>query len=428
MMSAMTASFSPQTPAERLALLLTLSQAFNSSLDPNEILNRVMDEVIAATRAERGFVMLREGDGKLVFKTARGIDQQTIQEPRFQISMSVVERVASEGEPVLTSDAQSDARFSMRHSVLNLGLRSILCVPLILKDKIIGVVYVDNRLQAGIFTRSDLELLTAIASSAAIALENARLYQVAVEKGRMERELQVAHEVQASFLPRHTPSFPEWDFAARWLPAREVAGDYYDFIVQDDGKIGLVIADVADKGLPAALYMALTRSIIRATTLGVQSPVEAICRANRLMCEGGDSPSMFVTLFYGLLDPQTGTLVYVNAGHNPPALYRVDLEPPGIQELERTGMLLGVEIDSEYTQHTITMLPGDVLLLYTDGLTEAFDANDHQYGSEQLVSDFISNVNLNASELADRLIESVHSFTGYTAPSDDITMVVVQRK
>ncbi|MGH2522866.1 MAG: PP2C family protein-serine/threonine phosphatase, partial [Anaerolineales bacterium] len=302
---------------DRLALLYRVSQTFNSSLDLAEVLNRVMDEVIAATRAERGFLMLRDAEGRLAFRAARGLNQQTLEAPEFQISRGLVERVAHEGQPVLTSDAQSDARFSLRQSVMSLGLRSILCVPLKVKDAILGVVYVDNRLQAGLFTEADLDLLNAIAASAAIAIENARLYQLAVEKGRLERELQLAREVQASLLPRAIPNIPGWEFAARWQPAREVAGDYYDFISGDPASLGLVIADVTDKGMPAALFMALTRSIVRASALQAITPAEGITQANRLICADATN-SMFVTLLYACLRPATGELAYVNAGHNPP--------------------------------------------------------------------------------------------------------------
>jgi len=148
-------------------------------------------------------------------------------------------------------------------------------VPLQLKGATRGVIYADNRLQAGIFTQADLELLSAIASSAAIAIENARLYQVAVEKGRMERELQVAREVQTSLIPRRTPDVDGWDFAARWKPALEVSGDFYDFIPAD-GRLGIVIADVSDKGMPAALFMALSRSIVRASVTPLHPPADAI--------------------------------------------------------------------------------------------------------------------------------------------------------
>jgi signal transduction histidine kinase len=168
----------PSPPSgERLDLLYRLSQTFSSSLDLDQVLNRVMDEVIAATGAERGFVMLRESDGRLRFRAARGIDRETIDHPEFQISRSVVEWVADEGQPILTRDAQTDDQFGVRQSVRTLGLRSIMCVPLRIKDQVSGVMYVDNRVQAGLFLPADLDLLAAIASSAAIAIENARLHQ-----------------------------------------------------------------------------------------------------------------------------------------------------------------------------------------------------------------------------------------------------------
>ena len=209
-----------QPEGERLALVYGLSQVFSSTLDLDQVLNRVIDEVLAAVHGERGFIMLREPGGLLSFRVARGLDQQAIDSPQFQVSRGVVEQVASEGRPLLTSDAQADDRFRLRRSVMDLGLRSIMCVPLALRNRVTGAVYVDNRLRAGIFRQADLDLLTAIASSAAIAIENARLYQVAVEKGRMERELQVARELQAGLLPGNPPSVSGWEVAARWLPAR----------------------------------------------------------------------------------------------------------------------------------------------------------------------------------------------------------------
>ena len=299
----MTNNDSTQLSSHRLSLLYRLSQAFSSSLDLDDVLNRVMDEVIAATRAERGFLMLHDEQGELVFRVARGMDHQTVEAHEFEVSRGVVELAAREGQPQLTSDAQSDEWLGGRASVLSLGLRSVLCVPLQVKGTILGVVYVDNRLQAGIFTQDDLELLNAIASSAAIAIENARLYQVAVEKGRMERELQVAREVQAALIPRHTPNIEGWEFAARWTPAREVSGDFYDFVSKGQ-ELGIVIADVSDKGMPAALFMALSRSFVRASVTSTSMPADAIDHANHLIC-ADSTDGMFITLFYAQLDPDT---------------------------------------------------------------------------------------------------------------------------
>jgi sigma-B regulation protein RsbU (phosphoserine phosphatase) len=412
-----------QSSSDRLALLYRLSQTFNSSLDLDEVLNLVMDEIVAVTRAERGFVTLREADGSLVFRVARGMDQKTIDDPQFQISRSVVERVAQKGQPILTSDAQRDDRFSTRHSVVILGLRSILCVPLKIKEQLLGVVYVDNRLQTDIFTEADLELLTAIASSAAVAIENARLYQVAVEKGRMERELQMAHEVQASLLPRETPQVPGWEFAARWQPAREVAGDYYDFIPLDEGRLGLVIADVSDKGMPAALFMALTRSMVRASVGSTPSPADDIAQANRLICADATG-GMFVTLFYALLNPATRELTYVNAGHNPPLLYRVDENH--LTKLLRTGMALGVLEESCFEQQTLHLNPGDFVLLYTDGVTDATDTQMQDFGMARLEHVVLDHQHGPAPDILTALERAIDGFAGSAAPFDDMAIAVIK--
>jgi len=296
-------------------------------------------------------------------------------------------------------------------------------VPLKIKEEVSGVVYVDNRLKIGVFTQADLELLSALGSSAAIAIENARLYQVAVEKGRMERELQVAREVQASFLPRETPQVTGWEFVARWQPAREVAGDYYDFIPLDGGQLGLVIADVSDKGMPAALFMALTRSIVRASVGRAPSPTDGIAHANRLICVDS-TRGMFVTLFYALLDPTIGEMTYVNAGHNPPLLCRADQDQ--LTQLARTGMALGVVEDTPFEQHTLRLNPGDFIVLYTDGVTDATDAHLQDFGMERLRRVILEHRHAPAADVMAALEQAIGDFAGSTAPFDDMAMVVIK--
>jgi sigma-B regulation protein RsbU (phosphoserine phosphatase) len=413
-----------QLPGERLELLYHLSQTFNASLDLAEVLNRVMDEVIAALKAERGFLMLVDPDGELHFRTARGLDQQSIDQPEFQISRGVVEQVARDGKPVLTSDAQLDSRFSARQSVVSLGLRSILCAPLIHQEQIAGVIYVDNRLMSGIFTEADLDLLAAIASNAAIAIENARLYEIAVEKGRMERELQMARQVQASLLPAETPQIAGWEFATLWQPAREVAGDYYDFISGLQDGIGLVIGDVTDKGMPASLFMVFARSAVRSSLDGTDRPAEAITRANRLICSDS-TQGLFVTLMFCYLNPADGQVTYVNAGHNPALLLRA--AGGELQHLERTGIPLGIDPDEGYGQECVTLAPGDTLLLYTDGVTEAMNPQGEEFGQGELEALVKAAGGGSAAELVASLKSALARFSGPTAPSDDITMLAVRR-
>jgi sigma-B regulation protein RsbU (phosphoserine phosphatase) len=409
---------------DRLATLYRISQTFNSSLDLEEVLNRVMDEVIQITQGERGFLMLCESGGKMSFKAARGLDQQTITSPEFQVSRGVVERVANEGRSILTSDAQTDEWLSTRESVRALNLRAVLAVPIQLKNECKGVIYVDNRIQTGIFRPADIELLEGIASSAAIAIENARLYQVAVEKGRLEREIQLARDVQSNLIPRTTPQISGWDFAALWHPARQVSGDFFDFIPLQQGMFGIVIADVTDKGMPAALFMAHARSVIRASVIGLFPPAEGIALANHLICTD-PTEGMFVSLFYAQLDPEKSELIYVNGGHNPPLYYRSASND--LIELPRTGYPLGIEDESDYGQGLIQLQKGDVLLMYTDGATEAMNEAYDLFGKDRLCKVLLEHKSAGTEEIQSSINNAISKFIGSTEPSDDVTLVVVKK-
>jgi sigma-B regulation protein RsbU (phosphoserine phosphatase) len=421
----MTAPKAPQPSGERLELLYRLSQAFNSTLDLDKVLNRVMDEVIATMHAERGFVMLVDSDGKTTFRAARGLEQKTLEDPQFQVSCSVIEKVLQEGQPILTSDAMSDERFNMRKSIMAMGLRAILCVPLKNKDEILGAIYVDNRLRAGIFQRDDLSMLASIADSAAIAIENARLYRLAIEQGRLERELQMARKVQSGLLPHDLPQFSGWQFAARWQPAREVGGDYYDFISLRNQCLGVLIADVTDKGMPAALFMAATRNFVRTSADSSSSPVECMTRVNRLLHAESDD-TMYASMFYAALDLATGELTYVNAGHNPP-LYLSAAADKAI-ELEHTGMWLGVDENSKFEQRAINLQPGDLLLLYTDGVTDALNAAGEEFGLDRVRQILYQQRNASAETISEVFIQTLAAFTVNSAPFDDITIVVIKRQ
>lgn len=413
-----------QPSGDRLAMLYRISQTLISTLDLREVLNRVMDEVIAVTRAERGFLMLRGQDGSLAFRAARGIEQQTIEEPEFQVSRGIVERVAVEGKPLLTSDAQLDPLLGGRASVRLIGLRAVMCVPLVLKGTIQGVVYVDSRLQSGVFSSEDLELLAGIASSAAIAIDNARLYQVAVEKGRMERELQMAREVQASLIPQSAPRVPGWEFAGWWQPAREVSGDFYDFVPFGDGHTGLVIGDVTDKGMPAALFMAHARSIVRACAGAASDALSAVRAANATLC-AETTNGMFVTLCLAHLEPASGRLAYVNAGHNPPLHW--DHDRKALQPFARPGLPLAIEASAAYAEGVAEIEPGDLVILYTDGVTDATNSGGELFGLDRLQSVVARYADASAEEVREKLRSAMAEFIGPAAPYDDVTFLIARR-
>jgi phosphoserine phosphatase RsbU/P len=416
-------------PSDRLELLYQLAQTFNSSLDLDQVLNRVMDEVIATMNAERGFVMLYDENSVLTCRVARNISRESIEDKGFRGSRSMVEKSAREGIPILAGDAQTDDRFSGMQSVQMFGLRSVLCVPLKVKEQKLGAIFVDNRMQKSVFTHSDQNLLEAIASSAAIAIENARLYALAVEKGRLEREFQMAREVQRRLLPDHLPEVPGWEFSARWTPARQVAGDFYDFFPltgrpSSPMDLGVLVADVTDKGMPAALFMALTRTTLRASLTAASTPKEGIAQANRLIT--ADSPqSMFVTVFFLRLSPSSSQITYVNCGHNPPIFYRSASQ--SLEYLTRTGMVLGIDESTLFQEVSVELKTGDSLLLYTDGVTDAMNSSGESFGTERLEEVFRSSQDQNPTDILSAIEGALSQFTGDIHPFDDITLVLLRR-
>ncbi|MBI5876929.1 MAG: SpoIIE family protein phosphatase [Chloroflexi bacterium] len=572
------------------ALIYRVSQILSLTPDPDAVLERVMDEVIAATRAERGFLILRDDTGRATFHAARGLDHRTIESPEFQVSRTILNGVLDTGAPRLTADAQGDGATAASDSASKLHLRSVLCAPLQSGGRTVGAIYVDNRLKSGAFgpqdldllgalahqaaialdnarmfrdvntrlqslrlihdinadltstlnlnrvliasleriqqvlgteagsilmlegdelvfkvavgeasdrlnpfripkghglagwvvenargvvindvqhdprfysnvdagtgfiTRelmaaplimngrvtgvvevfnkpggfsdADLDLLSTIGSSAAIAIENARLYEVAVEKGRLERELQVAHEVQANLIPRETPRVPGWSFAAQWQSALEMSGDYYDFVSDDPARVGVVLGDVADKGMAAALFMALTRSTMRASAAGSASPALALARTNRLVA-ADSANGMFVTLCYAQIEPASGALRIANAGHPAPILYRA--ASGDVVELTRHGIALGVIDDAEYVEESATMQSGDILLIYTDGVTDALNARGEDFGHDRLLETVRDFCRRTPADLHAKLSSTLKQFVGATPPADDMTFVIVRR-
>ena len=409
-----------EQPIDQLdvTLLIRITQAFNSSLELDVVLNRVMDEVIEATGAERGFVMLQSPIGGFEIRTARGLDHTTIEAPELEVSRSIVERVVETGEAVMWSTLDGSTK-----SLKAIGALCLLCVPLMYHGELKGVIYVDSRLTVQVFGPPHKALMSAIADIAVIALENARLFEEMVEKERMKRELEVAQEVQRNLLPNGTPHFPGWEFATFWQPAREVSGDFFDFILLDGEHLGLVIADVSDKGMPAALFMAMSRSVVRNTVSLQGEPAESITRANHLICEDAAN-GMFVSLAYAEIDTE-GHVIMVNAGHNAPLLLRA--EAADIETLHRTGMVLGLFDTETFEQRIISMQSGDILIMYTDGVTEATNSSDHEFGLDRLLEVVHKYRTQPLRDIVRVLRAELEAFTDARPPFDDITLLMARR-
>lgn len=414
-------------------LMYRVSETVGALLDVEKIPQLVLEESRRVIRANSGVVLLSPADGSSEWeiKATDCTDSQA----------TTLKEIAQKA----LGDAWQSERPAIVTELPTQSLRAILWAPLKGKTNVLGAIVLSRAHDQPVFTASDEKLLMALASQAAISVENARLHREVLEKERLEKELELARDVQASLIPSQTPSIPGWDFAAYWQPAREVSGDFYDFIsnvglgnlTKGDPPLalgadssqglplhGIVIADVSDKGMHAALFMALTRSIVRASATAGLSPADGLTQTNRLLCVDSVN-GMFVTLFYSQLDPQKSELTYVNAGHNPPLHYHA--KEKMLAELTATGIMLGFDDSRRLEQRSVKLEPDDFVLFYTDGVTEAMNEQNDQYGEERLRDLIHAKSSASASDMLSALRDSLAGFVGDRAQSDDITIVIAKR-
>ncbi len=299
----------------------------------------------------------------------------------------------------------------------------LFAVPIAVKDALYGVMLIEEAAGGLRFRSRRLEIINGIAQQAALAIQNDVLQREMVVRERLETEVQLARQIQKTFLPESLPQIEGWEFAARWKTARQVGGDFYDVFDLPNNRIGLFIADVADKGVPAALFMALTRTLVRAAVIESESPAEAMRRVNDLLIPD-TRQGMFVTAVYAVLDLDKNEFTYVNAGHNPPLWVKRD---GTLERLTRTAVALGVLINDPVTERTIQLEKEDSLLLYTDGLTESFNSDREFYGEARLTEAILANHCSSASELMDVVEKSLLDFVQDVPPADDLTMLAVRR-
>jgi phosphoserine phosphatase RsbU/P len=320
--------------------------------------------------------------------------------------------------PVLASDEQETYFF------LETGEHLLIGFPLLIRNDFFGVMLVEEDAEVRRFRSKRVEIVTSIAQQVVLSIQNERLQREMVVRERLEHEVELARQIQRTFLPEHLPEPQGWDLAATWLTARQVGGDFYDLIELPGNRLGLLIADVSDKGMPAALFMALTRTLVRAVVFDTPSPAEVMQRVNALIIPD-NRQEMFVTAIYGVLSLETGQFVYANAGHNPPVW--VSGESGALKTLKRTGAALGIIEDLPMEERIILLGLNDLLLLYTDGLTEAFSPEDEIYGEKRLLKEMKASRRSSAGEVLKTLEASVNQFMGPLPAADDLTMLAIKR-
>jgi serine phosphatase RsbU (regulator of sigma subunit) len=302
----------------------------------------------------------------------------------------------------------------------------VLGVPLSVKGDALGVLLVGEEGEQSRFNERRLEIITGIAQQAALAVQNDRLQQEMAERERLEQELELAREIQQTFMPEHLPSLPGWELAVTWRAARQVAGDFYDVFELPGRRLGVVIADVADKGMPAALFMALTRTLMRAAAGEGRSPGDALGRVNELLVPDARH-GMFVTGLYAILSLESGEAVVANAGHHPPLILRSG--DGHLEQMERGETALGVLTDVDFQEHAVTLGHGDCMILFTDGVTEALSADGVLFGEPRLHEVIRKRCTQDTADgTLSRIVDAVADFVGDQPASDDLTLMVVRRQ
>ncbi|MFQ5700511.1 MAG: PP2C family protein-serine/threonine phosphatase [Acidobacteriota bacterium] len=387
-----------------------------------EILNKIMDLVSREMPFERGLLMLFK-NGELVPQVIR-VPAEQAGSP-VSLSRTIVDRVVERKESVLTFDALSDDRFKAGESVQLQCLRSVMCVPLWNQREVIGLIYIDIRDKPAQFTEQDLLVLTHLAAVAAVKIEQQILFERAVAARFMEEELRKAAEIQRHLLPAEAPAVAGYKLCGTSIPCQSVGGDSYDFLQLEGGRTGIVLADVAGRGLSAALLMGVFQASMRALLCLDLPPDDAAARLNRLLYP--QMPlSRFVTLFYGILNPNRHTLTYVNAGHDPPFVFRDGVV---VEELPASEKPLGLlDEDIRYEACTISLRPGDVLLCYSDGATDAGNPAGEIFGKERLIEATGALQDRSPDAIIRRLEAEICRFGADSPQDDDITFLVLKRE
>jgi len=422
--SAARTAMKPQAPSrDLLSIVSQVGIALLPRTSLEDTLKMTIDLVFQAIPAERGFLFLKENDD-LTCKIARGASAEALPTAsQVQLSRSITNKVLSEGASVLTSDAMHDPRFQAQHSVVLSQIRSVMAVPLASGEEIFGMVYVDNPFNNR-FTEEDLKVLTTIASVASIKIENDRLLDERLEKRRMEEELKVASEIQMRLQPFSPPKINGWDMTGVSFPCLEIGGDYYDFIHRKrDSNLIVAVGDVSGKGTGAAILMSSLHAAVRAQSQTRSSISEVMGEINEYIFENSPS-NKFLTLFYGQLAPETGTLAYSNGGHNAPIFVRVSGQ---VERLDKGGLPIGMMQGVVYQEASVVFDPGDVLVIYSDGITESINEHDEEFDEDRLIEVVKNNLGRSASGIRDRIDEALSRFVGTTAPVDDMTLMIIKR-
>jgi serine phosphatase RsbU (regulator of sigma subunit) len=415
----------------QVAALLEGLRALGSARVLDEVLALVIDSAIELSRAERGFIMLADASGALEFKLARARGRMTLPGKTFETSRKIPGEVFVTGDIKVVADLLDGDLPAVHTGTIALGIRHVFCIPLRLvryvdqadassDERRIGVLYLDSRERGTLASAALRAGMETLATEAAVAIENARLYREALEKARMEQEMRIAADIQQSLLP--PPAWTQDYFQAQGqsVPCRAIGGDFFDYLTFGDGSAGFAVADVSGKGAPAALLTAVIQGVLAAQATAGGGPATTLARINEVLIRRATG-SRFVTMVLAALT-RDGRLTYCNAGHNPPFL----VSAAAVRRLTVGGLICGLFPSATYDEETLSLQPGDYLVIFSDGISEALNAAGEEFGDDRIQAAIVPGRGATAAELLDRLVSTVRDFCAGAVQADDMTAVVMR--
>jgi sigma-B regulation protein RsbU (phosphoserine phosphatase) len=399
-------------------LLFEVGRRVSSTLDRDEVLNLILDELQQVVGYDAAAIVLVDTVSKWIsYHMQRNYDFDFLEKIQLKFGKGLVGLAAQEGKPIVVRDVLRDPRYVDARP----RTRSEIVIPLMVGDSVVAVLNLESN-RVGAFKRKDVKLLQAFGSQAAIAIENARLYRDVREKRNLEQEMELAGEIQRALLPRIPPEVPGLEMAAYFAPTRSVGGDLYDLVQLSDGRLGVAIGDISGKGTPAAIMMASLYASFRALTRRKLTLPQIMYRLNNLLCESFGI-GRYATFFYGVVDPGNREITYSNAGHFNPLLISSGRGPRWLSE---GGIVLGFLPEKDYEEGAVRLQPGDLLVLYTDGIVEATNPDGEMFGEERVAEIAGELKGRPAEEVLDGLRRAVESQCEGCPQEDDITLVVVR--
>ncbi len=407
---------------DELSVLNELATAIGALNNSEEVIRKIISRSLRAVSAEQGVITLVDEEPNQPMKTLIRTMVSSSEHGQYHFNQTLLGWMILNKKALLVNDPPSDERF--RGIAWDGSVNSVLCVPMLTRSTLKGVLTVYNKKGGKGFTEDDQRILSIIAAQSAQVVENARLYEEERNLLKMQQEVKLASQIQADLLPKKFPSLSGYDIAGATFPARTIGGDYFDFISVNEHKLAICLGDVSGKGLPAALLMANLQASLRSQTYNGNSVKECIARCNHQLFQS-TSPEKFATLFYGILDTQNHTLTYCNAGHELPFLISGSREPIRLNE---GGTMIGIMDAFPFEEAVITFQPGDMLVSFSDGVTEAMNLEREQFGESKLGDLIKENIGIPAERIIEEIIKAVRTHAGEAPQYDDITALVVRRE